>query len=156
MRSVGFQYRPYETLENCSGSDAHLMVSTASETIGQKLTDLIWASGLLDGEGCFTAANGRTPCIAVESCSKTVVEVLHSLWGGSCTIKKRRTVMDRPVFVWRIYGEEAVSVCEQVLPYLKEKKSQAALIPLIKRFPPRSAMRESIVDRLKYLKRIPS
>jgi len=146
-----FQYSRYERLGNPSGSDALSMVSIRSEQTGLKLTDLSWAGGLLDGEGCFRAST--TPTISVESTSKNTVERLYELFEGTCSAEKRRTASGRQVFRWRVYGKNAVKVCESVLPYLVEKQKQAELLILFYRYPKRSAMRRSISRRLSKLKR---
>lgn len=146
-----FQYSRYERLGNHSDSDAPSTVSIRSEPTGQRLTDLSWAGGLLDGEGCFRASS--TPTISVESTSKNTVERLHELFKGTCSAEKRRTASGRQVFRWRIYGKNAVEVCESVLPYLVEKQKQAELITSFYRYPTRSAMRRSISRRLSKLKR---
>lgn len=110
-----------------------------------------WAGGLLDGEGCFRAT--KCPVISVESTSKSTVEKLHELFDGTCSAEKRKTNSGRQVFKWRVYGKNAKAVCEDVLPFLVEKKPQAELLVLFYRYPARSAMRRSIARRLKELKR---
>ena len=146
-----FQYSQYERLGSHSDSDAPSTVSIRSEPTGQKLTDLSWAGGLLDGEGCFRASN--TPTISVESTSKHTVERLHELFGGTCSAAKRRTASGRQVFRWRIYGRKAVAVCAATASYMVEKQKQAELLMLFYRYPKRTAMRRSISRRLSQLKR---
>ena len=151
--SGNFQYSPYRRLENPSDSDAHLTESIKSEGTGQKLIDLSWAAGLLDGEACFRIDKRGGVRVAVDSTSKSTVERLFDILGGSCSVHSRRTAAGRPVFHWRVNGKEAVSVCILLIPFLVEKKRQAELLSIAQKYPPKSAMRKSIAVRLSELKR---
>ncbi len=110
-----------------------------------------YVGGLLDGEGCFRIS--KTPTICVESTSKSTVEKLYEVFGGKCKAEKRLTNSGRQVFKWSVYGKAATHVCDSVLPFLVEKKLQAELLLLFYRYPARSAMRRSLIKRLKDLKR---
>ena len=149
--SAYFQYNRSEKLEMPSISNAPSTENTKSVETGQKPTDLSWASGLLDGEGCFMFHS--TAIIAVDSTSKTTVERLYKILGGSCSALNRRTDSNRPVFRWRITGPSAVLACRLIKEYLVEKKKQAELLIIFNRFPVNSAMRESLRQRLSDLKR---
>jgi hypothetical protein len=118
---------------------------------GLKPTELAWAAGILDGEGCFTM--GDSPCVCVESTSRETTEELFRILGGNCVAVNRRTNADRAVFRWRVYGKTATDICEELKSYLREKEPQAELLIHALHFPPRSAMRESIKSRLKKLKK---
>ena len=124
------------------------------ETTGQRHIDLAWASGLIDGEGCFTFHKSVT--IRVETTSRACVEELFRIFGGSCAAVKRRTTGDRSVFSWAIYGKKAINVCVELSGLLKDKEIQAILLSRIHKYPPRSAMRESLQSRLMKLKRTES
>tara|TARA_R100001530_G_C4299003_1_gene149989 strand:- start:322 stop:780 length:459 start_codon:yes stop_codon:yes gene_type:complete len=150
--SDGFQYRPYETLESLSDSVAHSTESIESGITGLKPTDAAWVAGLLDGEACFSF--NKTPTIAVESTSPSVIEEMYRIFGGRCSAVTRRTSSGRPVFRWRIYGQDAIRVCRMTHEYLKDKKEQAALLSCMCLYPPKSSMRKSIQRRLGALKRV--
>lgn len=121
------------------------------EEIGQRLTDLSWAGGLIDGEGCITAARGVR--LEVQSTSRATIERLRELLGGKCYVESRKTAKGRTVFRWVLYGAEAQKVLQDLSPYLTEKKEQAALVIKFYSYPTKSAMRASILERLKRLKR---
>ena len=127
------------------------MASTKLDETGLKPTDAAWAAGLIDGEACLTFHS--SPCISIDSTSPSVIEEVHRIFGGNCCPVNRRTSIGRPVFRWRIYGEDAVQVCKLTIEYLRDKKEQALLLSRVYRYPPKSAMRAAIVRRIKTLKR---
>ena len=122
------------------------MASIESEITGQRRTDIGWLAGLIDGEGCFIF--GTTPVITVDSTCRTVIEECHRIMKGSCSALKRKTTMNRPVFRWRIGGKDAIKCSLTLAPFLKDKKEQAILLASIYNYPPKSAMRDSIIRRL--------
>ena len=150
--SEGFQYKPYETQESLLDSDAPSTESIESDITGLKPTDAAWVAGLLDGEACFSFH--KTPTVAVESTSPSVIEEMYRMFGGRCAAVKRKTSSGRPVFRWRVYGEDAIGVCRLTYEYLKDKKEQAALLSRVYRYPPKSSMRMSLQRRLSSLKRV--
>ena len=94
-----------------------------------------------------------SPCICVETTSRETTEELFRILGGNCAAVKRRTNADRAVFRWRVYGKNAIQLCEVLKEYLKEKRNQAELLIHSLKFPRKSAMRNSIKSRLKKLKK---
>lgn len=121
------------------------------EEIGQRLTDLAWAGGLIDGEGCIEATGSLR--ITVQSTSRATVESLHEILGGKCYVESRKTAKGRTVFRWALYGPNALAALHTLDGYLVEKKDQAKLAASFYRYPPKSAMRASIKERLSKLKR---
>ena len=94
-----------------------------------------------------------SPCVCVESTSRETTEELFRMLGGNCSAVSRRTNADRAVFRWRIYGKNAIKLCGVLKAYMREKSHQAELLIHSLRFPPRSAMRNSIKSRLKKFKK---
>lgn len=45
-----------------------------------KETDLAWAAGLIEGEGCFTLHSKRHPYLLIDMADKDVIEKLHSIF----------------------------------------------------------------------------
>ena len=121
------------------------------EEIGQRLTDLAWAGGLIDGEGCISVKSGVR--VDVQSTSRATIERLRVILGGKCYVESRRTATGRTVFRWVVYGAEAKKLLVTLSSYLIEKKAQADLARSYLRYPPKSAMRKSIESRIKKLKR---
>lgn len=93
---------------------------------------IAYLAGLFDGEGCVSLAhNGysgnnhhiRLLC-RVAMCGDYVPKLFQHHFGGHTSSSKR---FGRDVCQWMIYGNNALSFLEQVLPYLTVKKPQAEL-----------------------------
>lgn len=149
--SEGLQYSQCVRPVRNSSSDAPLTETIKSEETGQKPTDLAYVAGILDGEGCFRWHN--SPTIGVDTTAKETAQALYDRCGGTCSVLKRKTNADRTVFRWAIYGTNAIKLCQLLAPYLTEKQQQAGLLVSLVRYPPHSAMRESLKQRLTRLKR---
>ena len=152
MKSDFFRFRPHETLESPSDSDALSTPSTKSDETGLKPTDAAWAAGLIDGEGCITFSRSAT--VSIDSTSPSVIEEMYKIFGGKCRAVNRRTSTGRPVFRWVAYGELAVRVCLSTLEYLRDKREQASLLTSIYKYPANSSMRKAIILRIKTLKKV--
>ena len=153
--SAKLQCRPYKPQDALSDSDASLTELSKSEETGLKPTDLAWAAGLLDGEGCFHIHN-QSPVVKCVMTSKKPIRDLYEIFGGKCAAAKERSgPFNRPVFRWTIYGREAAAFCAVIKDFLREKREQAHLLSIYRRYPLRSAARKSIEKRLKSLKRTP-
>lgn len=124
------------------------------EVTGQRRIDVAYLAGLVDGEGCFMFNGG--PHLRVESTSRCVIEKMHEVFGGKCSVANRKTALNRVVFLWSAYGPTAASVSEELAEFLIDKRIQAILLSRIQKYPPGSAMRESIKARLKSVKRAAS
>ena len=120
---------------------------------GQRLIELAWSGGLIDGEGCISV-HKNTIKLDVQSTSRITIETLFGLFGGTCAVESRKTKSGRTVFRWSIYGQNAKQCLQGLLPYMVEKKKQAQLAVSFYSFPHHSAMRESIERRIKTLKRV--
>ena len=129
------------------------MESIELAEIGQRLTDLAWAGGLIDGEGCITIHSG-TVKLDVQSTSRITIETLHRLFDGKCAVESRRAKSGRTVFKWSMYGKRACALLSRIIPYMVEKKKQAQLAVSYYNFPSHSAMRESVMRRIRALKRV--
>ena len=104
--------------------------SSRSEELGLKLTDLIYAAGFLDGEGCFGyyVRSARLEC---NSTYRPALDFLSSLFGGPVKIYKHPPdFKHKQQYNWRLCGVKAVRAMKQLEPYLKEKRNKA--IELIK------------------------
>ena len=151
--SAGFRYKPYERLENPSGSAAPSTANTRLEETGPRPIDIAWLAGLLDGEGCFTSCPSGSPSIGVDSISRGIIEKVYEVCGGTCSCVSRKTRSNHFVYRWRVYGKNAISVAELTAPYLREKGKQAIVLSQLLRYPPHSAMRKALVGRLRSLKK---
>lgn len=128
------------------------MANIKSEVTGQRLTDLNWLAGLVDGEGCFRVDN--SPTVSIDTTCRTVIEETNRIIPGNCKALKRKTTVGRPVFRWRIHGNKAIEAAVTLAPFLKDKKEQAILLASFCNYPPKSAMRDAIIRRLKAMKKV--
>lgn len=90
-------------------------------------TDLAWAAGLIEGEGCFTCHSKHHPYFLLDMTDKDVVEKLQKVFPfcilrGPYTHAKRPTMKPR----WRLdgFGPSAVKVMEAVLPYMGSRRTE--------------------------------
>ncbi len=99
-------------------------------------TDLAYAAGIIDGEGCIYARvhmisekRGVQTLLQLQlmMCSETVVAWFANKFGGDVFIDQPRSLNNRSRFAWQIRGRIVGIVLESLLPYLKEKKERATL-----------------------------
>ena len=88
---------------------------------------LSYYAGYIDGEGCFEYQQGKTPCVSVTNTYLRTLEELQRFFGGNI-YKNRRKERSRQNWKWYVYGEGALTCLKLVMPYLKEKRKQAALV----------------------------
>jgi hypothetical protein len=90
-----------------------------------KETDLAWAAGLIEGEGCFTIHSKRHPYLILDMTDKDVIEKLHSIFPfgnirGPYRHKTRPEYKDR----WRFdaYGPKARHIIINIFPYMCSRR----------------------------------
>jgi hypothetical protein len=132
------------------------MVSGEQESLGARRIDrptwLAYLAGYLDGEGCFSADDGRLR-VSISNCFPWLLVAFKEEFGGSISRKGHYSDNHRASYQWQAYGESALNCCEAVLPYLVEKRPQAVLLIEYCKWPPRSSQREAISRQMKKLKR---
>jgi len=124
--------------------------------LGKTLTEveLAYLAGFLDGEGSF-GFYSASPRVAVSNCYPPVLLYLSAAFGGKVWADvKRSNPMQRRLFRWAVFGDNARACCELVLDYLFEKKPQAEILLRIADYPAQSATRARLAKTLKTLKRI--
>ena len=115
---------------------------SATTQVTTKDTDLAWAAGVFDGEGCVLLAKHTTGNRKTESwllradvanTDPKMLVKLRAIFGGTIVKKKLR---DRymPQWRWIVYGPNAASVLTAMLPYLITKKEQAEVALLSRKF----------------------
>lgn len=91
-------------------------------------TDLAWAAGFIDGEGCISIMQDRgryTAVINVGQVSRMPLDKLQGILGGSVgPIRDSKGGH----FQWRVYADNAAGVAEKVLPYLCNKAEEAIFL----------------------------
>lgn len=90
-----------------------------------KETDLAWAAGLIEGEGCFTLHSKRHPYLLVDMTDKDVLEKLHSIFPfgnirGPYLHKNKPKHKPR----WRFdaFGPKCRHIMLHIFPYLCSRR----------------------------------
>ena len=101
---------------------------------GIPATDLAYAAGVIDGEGCIrinrspygsheTRPTNYNLVVSVLTCDRVLPAFLHSLFGGS--FRDYRFKSKRLHVHWSVRSAHAEAVLRALLPYLKLKREQA-------------------------------
>jgi len=93
-------------------------------------TDLAWAAGLFEGEGCFsTVKNTRANTASLTSTDKDVVERFQRIVGfGSAHEKPPEKVHHKTQWVWKVASFEYFQATVALFwPWLCERRRQRAL-----------------------------
>jgi len=93
---------------------------------------LAYTAGYLDGDGCFfVGKNIRSSKyrngIIVNSTDPTIVRTFKTQFGGQIRINKINPKFKNynPINTWYIQGKNAIPFCQNILPFLKEKRNDA-------------------------------
>ena len=87
-----------------------------------------YAAGFLDGEGCFVIGSNRKITVIAENTYLPVINWLQQMFGGSITACKGKKANHRTTYRWCVVSRDAMCVCQTLVPYLREKREQAALL----------------------------
>lgn len=117
--------------------------------MGDTLTPA-YLAGFLDGEGCFRIKN--TPAVELTCAYPHIVADLYQRYGGWTATEAPQGISKKTKFRWHVMGPKALRVIREVMPFLREKHPQAALLLKVSRFPPKTAMRAASIRELKALK----
>lgn len=94
-------------------------------------TDVAYAAGLFDGEGCVYVVVTKTkkfgdyfyPMVLVDMTDEQPIRWLEGLFGGRVNIRDRAG--RRRSYRWNLTGDRAKGFLDIVSPYLKVKAEQA-------------------------------
>jgi hypothetical protein len=103
--------------------------------VGMKSTDLAYAAGVIDSDGCITITRGKSigkrlfsPKVFVRQVHPEAVESLHAWFGGYTWKVPPSLPGGRPLKEWHITHNGAVAVVRAIIPFLRIKKTQANLV----------------------------
>ncbi len=107
-----------------------------------KKTDLAWAAGLFDGEGCITLKrdyNGSIPTyslrLVVVNTHLPALEELRLLFGlGSIRQSAPRSKKQKARWDWRVASRQAETVLRLLLPHLRIKREEAKIAVLSRKY----------------------
>jgi len=99
------------------------------------MTDIAWAAGFFDGEGCIQILNNKgknktnsyyVTLDVSQAYSKEPLLLLQRLFGGSLEVLSARKHCPNAVWHWRLYAKDAIrEMLVEMLPYLTVKRRQA-------------------------------
>jgi hypothetical protein len=99
-------------------------------------TDLAWAAGITDGEGCFQVVEKETLrgtrheiCSHVKMSHQETIRKFRSIIGcGTIYTSRVNHEIYAQVWIWRCNGSDAVFATKSLFPYLVTKREQAKVI----------------------------
>jgi hypothetical protein len=96
-------------------------------------TDLAWAAGIFDGEGCVLVRHDAQSVkkgwtrhelqVSVVNTNEPMIRKLIAMFGGGAHVRKVK--VNRRIGMWQIYGRRAAGFLENILPYMVAKKPEA-------------------------------
>lgn len=107
-----------------------MVFSTRAEILTRR-TELLanfnfYAAGFFDGEGCISIGNNGSISCGIVNTNIEILEMFKEIYGGSVSPRKQK--VNKEQFVWRVYGETAISFLETIIDILVEKQSQAIVV----------------------------
>jgi len=89
-------------------------------------TDIAYAAGFFDGEGCISISKNGAVDIRITNTAKNVLVKFQKLFGG--TIGNRTQKVNKTQYAYCVYGENAIEFIKILKPHLVEKLPQAETI----------------------------
>ena len=91
------------------------------------MTDLekAYLAGIIDGEGTVTLSKDgefRYPVLTFCNNDKEIINYVNSFCPGTVSIKRAQNENWKDNWVWKIIRRQAVSVLEEITPFLHEQK----------------------------------
>lgn len=130
---VGGRGRPQKTVQYCS-SACHRLSLYRHGVVGRQMspTEAAYLAGLVDGEGSIILYKRRDAValrLVISNTNRKLLEwVFSTTEVGNAHVNARQTnEMAKPSGYWSVNADGAVSILEQISPYLVIKDVQAAL-----------------------------
>ena len=94
--------------------------------------DVIWLSGLAEGEAAFDMQAGKYPRVRIAMCDRDVVGRAATLMGSTIRMTLQ-PAPNKPSWHAEIQGEKAVAVMEALLPHMGARRS-AKIAEILSRY----------------------
>lgn len=88
-----------------------------------EIQSLTWFSGLFEGEGSFYFHKGTPKALTISMTDLDVLEKVRDNFGGNIYPLKKRKAHWKDAWMWRLGGEDSVSLVKRMLPFLGERRS---------------------------------
>jgi len=122
-----------------------------------------YTAGYFDGDGCFYCRKEfdkrdnrfQYRCgIQVTSTNKEIISFFVDNFGGSfcATNRHKKHPKWKPEFCFHIQGKKAIDLCNKIMPFLIEKKDEAALLCDFYK-ETRKDFKDSLIQKLKLIKK---
>lgn len=85
--------------------------------------DLLWLSGLLEGEGTFDAHRGKYPRIRLAMTDRDIVGRAASLMDSTIRLSLHQAP-NKPTWHTEISGDRAAAIMAAILPFMGARRSQ--------------------------------
>ena len=100
--------------------------------IGQRYTDIVWAAGLFEGEGCisFDSRQPKLRKVQLAMTDKDVVERFINIVGYGNLLGPyiRRPGTNKPLWEWKVSkSSEVLRILKMFLPYFGKRRSEKAI-----------------------------
>ena len=119
-------------LENIINYDAQSQQRQSLAAIGQRYTDIVWAAGLFEGEGCiYIHPNKIYVQLIIHMTDVDVMERYVDVVGyGKLNgpYKDSKNTRFKPWWQWNVYkGSEVLRILKMFLPHLGKRRSEKAI-----------------------------
>lgn len=94
-------------------------------------TDIAWAAGVMDGEGCIGYYQPHFyPLVQIAQVDRRMLDKMQELFGGSTYLAKARSARRncQPIFQWYLVCQGALDMLVIIRPYLVVKGEQADIV----------------------------
>ena len=91
-------------------------------------TQIAWAAGLFEGEGCaFINGKWNQPVVQLSSTDRDIVETFAFIVGIGAIYKRDRKRQNKPIYQWQASkASDVVKVLELLMPYLHLRRADRA------------------------------
>jgi len=118
-------------LESITTLESQLQQRQSLAAIGQRYTDIVWAAGLFEGEGCICAppSKPRQRMLYIKMTDKDVMQRFVSVVGyGNLTGPNWSKNSTKPGWQWSIEKKpEVLRILKMLLPHLGIRRAEKAI-----------------------------
>jgi hypothetical protein len=88
--------------------------------------DIVWAAGLLEGEGSFFIKTGtHLPMVACQMTDEDVIQRLGGIFGGPLFSPAKQAEHHKQSWKWQVTGKLAAHVMRTVRPHMGLRRTEA-------------------------------